>query len=72
MLKPGTLVRVREYALRSSVWSGVNTDLVRKHGRLWLFLRKENDGVNLCRSLATGREAGWLSSEMETYDGTDA
>lgn len=69
MLKKGTLIRVKDRALK--------IDRVEKDGTLWVIvderLPQVVDGVGAyrCKSLATGERWTWFADEFDTEENED-
>ena len=69
MLKQGTLIRVKDRALK--------IDRVEKDGTLWVIvderLPQVVDGVGAyrCKSLATGERWTWFADEFDTEENED-
>ena len=72
--KLGTLVRVKDSAWDNPdyIHAGMNRNLVRDHGYLWIVTDIETSSTGssyLCRSISTGyTDAVWIDREIEGAD----
>lgn len=70
MLKKGTLIRVKDRALK--------IDIMQEEGTLWVIIDERlpqiidgGHGAYRCKSLATGKRWTWFADEFDTEENED-